>query len=82
MVYFSMTLCKTVVLFPGHFIGMCSSFSCSLCPFTQECESLAKENAIITGHHNLRQKIQFHAATKIENNKLKEVGMSKGLLFD
>jgi len=53
-----------------------------LCPFTQECENLAKENAIITGHHNLRQKIQFHAATKIENNKLKEVRMSRGLLFD
>ena len=39
----------------------------------QECENLAKENALITGHHNLRQRIQYHAATKMENTKLKEV---------
>lgn len=38
----------------------------------KECENLARENAQITGHHNLRQRIQYHAATKMENNKLKE----------
>ena len=32
-----------------------------------------KENAAITGHQNIRQKIQYHAAVKIENAKLKEV---------
>ena len=41
----------------------------------QECENLTKENAAITGHQNLRQKIQYHAATKLENTKLKEVGI-------
>ncbi len=40
---------------------------------TQECEKLAKENAVISGHQNIRQKIQYHATVKIENNKLREV---------
>ena len=90
IVYYMTTVCGTtenVVLFPGHFLlksdgwewdtGLGSFLhilSCPLCTCTQECESLAKENAVITGHQNLRQKIQFHAATKLENNKLKEVG--------
>ncbi|KAL5466847.1 hypothetical protein EMCRGX_G030998 [Ephydatia muelleri] len=39
---------------------------------SKQCENLAKENAAITGHHNLRQRIQYHAQTKMENNKLKE----------
>ena len=43
--------------------------------YMQECENLTKENAAITGHQNLRQKIQYHAATKLENTKLKEVGV-------
>ena len=39
----------------------------------QECDNLTKENATITGHRNIRQKIQYHAAVKMENSKLKEV---------
>lgn len=46
-----------------------------VCVCVQECENLTKENAAITGHQNLRQKIQYHAATKHENTKLKEVGI-------
>lgn len=42
----------------------------------QECDNLTKENAMLSGHQNLRQKIQYHAATKMENNKLKEVRTS------
>eukprot|EP00731_Ephydatia_muelleri_P026913 Em0018g1013a len=42
------------------------------CVAIKQCENLAKENAAITGHHNLRQRIQYHAQTKMENNKLKE----------
>ena len=41
----------------------------------QECANLAKENAAISGHQNLRQKIHYHASTKLENSKLKEVMM-------
>ena len=39
----------------------------------QECANLAKENAAISGHQNLRQKIHYHATTKLENSRLKEV---------
>ena len=41
--------------------------------YIQECENLARENAAISGHQNLRQKIHYHASTKLENSKLKEV---------
>ena len=43
------------------------------CCIFQECEKLAKENAAITGHQNVRQRIQYHATVKVENAKLKEV---------
>jgi chromosome segregation ATPase len=38
----------------------------------KECANLAKENAAISGHQNLRQKIHYHATTKLENSRLKE----------
>ena len=45
------------------------------CYIVQECEKLARENAAITGHHNIRQRIQYHATVKVENAKLKEVSV-------
>ena len=57
-----------IMLYRPHLNDSCSCLM-------QECENLTKENAAITGHQNLRQKIQYHAATKLENTKLKEVGV-------
>ena len=65
-----------IMLYRPHLINVNDSCStCLFCMYMQECENLTKENAAITGHQNLRQKIQYHAATKLENTKLKEVGV-------
>ena len=42
----------------------------------QECADLVKENAMVSGHQNIRQRIHFHANLKMEYHKTLEVSIS------
>lgn len=41
--------------------------------FPQEHQDIVKENALLSGHRNLKQRIHFHAELKEKYHKLLEV---------